>query len=396
MKSIPRAALLLLISLGLPAAEVERRAFFDPQDRAAKFQVAGRIFPAVKVRAADTAWPLDTSPRAASFAPRYAFEGATYDIEQFNERTKSNALLILKDGKIVYETYRNGSSPSTKFISFSMGKSFTSTMVGMALEDGLIGSIDEPLTKYLPALTASAYDGVTIRDALQMVSGVEWDESAYDWTDNSKPLVRLWNEAYVEQRYRFVEGANTLARAYPPGEVFNYNTLESSLLGWLVEHVAKTRFATYFEERLWQAAGMEFDAAWLLDGPPDIGREMTGGGLTAALRDFGRFGLMMANGGQANGRQLLSAEWVRAASTAEREAVRYGRLYDGYPLGYGYQWWLFDNGRFEAQGVYGQLIYIAPRESVVIVKLSYWPEAWVEDMEFESYAFFAAVIDALK
>ena len=151
----------------------------------------------------------------------------------------------------------------------------------------------------------------------------------------------------------------------------------------------------YLEERLWRPAGMEFQASWMLDGPESIGREMAGGMLGAALRDYGRYGLMMANGGRSNGRQVVSSEWVNEAVTADREAVDYGNLYEDYPLGYGYQWWLFPNGRFEAQGIYGQMIYVAPADNVVIVKLSYWPEPWVDELEFESYVFFDAVIDAL-
>jgi CubicO group peptidase (beta-lactamase class C family) len=152
----------------------------------------------------------------------------------------------------------------------------------------------------------------------------------------------------------------------------------------------------YFEERLWQPAGMEFKASWIIDGPEPIGREMAGGMLAASLRDYGRFGLMMSNGGKLNGKQHVSEEWVQAATTADREAVDYGNLYADYPLGYGYQWWLLPNGHFEAQGVYGQLIYVAPEDDVVIVKLSYWPDAWVDAMEYESYTFFNAVIEALQ
>lgn len=387
---------ILAMPLTAPADEAGRRAFFEPDHRAVKFQTAEQVFPVRRVSAGKDVWKLPKSPRADGFSVTYEFDGASHDIDAFNERTRSNALLILKDGKIVYERYLNGSKPDTRFISFSMGKSFTSTMIGMALEQGLIGSVNDALTRYLPALTGSSYGGVTIRDALQMVSGVDWDEEAYDWNDLSKPLSRLWNESYVEQRYRFVAGANTLPRAYPPGQHYNYSTLETSLLGWIVENVAKERYARFFEDNLWHPAGMEFDAAWVLDGPEDIGREMTAGGLLATLRDFGRFGLLFANGGKANGKQLVSPEWIAAATTPDRPAIQYGHLYEDYPLGYGYQWWLFDNGRFEAQGVYGQLIYVAPAEHVVIVKLSYWPDAWVDDMEAESYAFFQAVIDALR
>jgi len=387
---------LFAIPLAAGADEAGRRAFFEPDNRAVKFQTAEQVFPVRRVSAGKDVWKLPKSSRADGFEVTYEFDGASHDIDEFNQRTRSNALLILKDGQVVYERYLNGSKPDTRFISFSMGKSFTSTMVGMALEQGLIGSVDDALTRYLPALTGSSYGGVTVKDALQMVSGVDWDEEAYDWNDLSKPLSRLWNESYVEQRYRFVAGANTLPRAYPPGQHYNYNTLETSLLGWIVENVAKERYARFFEHHLWHPAGMEFDAAWVLDGPQDIGREMTGGGLLATLRDFGRFGLLFANGGQANGKQLVTPEWIAAATTPDRPAIQYGRLYENYPLGYGYQWWLFDNGRFEAQGVYGQLIYVAPAEHVVIVKLSYWPDAWVDAMEEESYVFFQAVIDAFR
>jgi CubicO group peptidase (beta-lactamase class C family) len=252
------------------------------------------------------------------------------------------------------------------------------------------------LVKYLPSLTGSAYDGVSIRDALQMSSGVEWNEQSYAFSDLSLPLNQGWEYSIVQHRYRFVEGANELPRAYPPGEKFNYNTLESCILGWLLENATRMRMTQYFEQRLWQPAGMEFRASWIIDGPESIGREMAGGMLAAALRDYGRYGLMMLNGGKSGGKQIVSADWVSAATTADRDAVDYGNLYEGYSFGYGYQWWLFPNGRFEAQGIYGQFVYVAPQDDVVIVKLSYWPEPWVDEMELESYAFFDAVLAALR
>jgi hypothetical protein len=375
--------------------EQGRRQFVAPEQRAEKFQQPETWFPARRMTASPQPLPLPDFDRPADFEIRYEWQGESYGIDEFNERTQSNALLILKNGRIVVENYRNGSTPQTRFISFSTGKSFTSTLVGMAIEDGYIDSTADALTQYLPALIGSAYDGVTIKDALQMASGVEWDESSYDFADMSKPLNYLWENSVVRQRYRFVEGANALPRAAEPGTKYNYNTLETCLLGWLVENASKRRLATYMEERLWHPAGMEHDAAWLLDGPESIGREMSGGMLAASLRDYGRFGLLMLNEGKAGERQIVSPGWVQEATTPDRAAVDYGVLYEDYPLGYGYQWWLFPGGNFEAQGVYGQLIFVAPKDDVVIVKLSAWPEAWVDDLEAESYAFFEAVIAAL-
>ena len=377
-------------------AEVTRRDFVKPQDRAEKFRQPDAYFPHRMAMPGNNVLQLPRSAVADDFEVTYELDGNSYTIDDFNERTKTNALLILKDGKVVKEIYRNGATPESRFISWSTAKSFVSTLVGMAIEDGYIDGVDDQLTKYLPALKGSAYEGVSIRDALQMSSGVEWNEASYDFDDFSVPLNRGWEYSIVQHQYRFVEGANALPRAHAPGEKYNYNTLETCILGWLVETVTRQRMTQYFEKRLWQPAGMEFKASWVIDGPEGIGREMAGGMLGASLRDYGRFGLLMLNGGKLNGKQLVSEEWVKAATTADREAVDYGNLYVDYPLGYGYQWWLLPNGHFEAQGIYGQLVYVAPEDAVVIVKLSYWPEPLVDSMEFESYAFFNAVIAALK
>jgi CubicO group peptidase (beta-lactamase class C family) len=396
MKKVACTGLVIVLAIASMAIadddEGARRAFFDSEDRAHKFQTPDEIFPSRRLSASPTPLPLPAADLPDDFEVRYEWQGEMYGVEDFNERTLSNALLVLKDGNIVTEIYRNGSMPTTRFMSFSIAKSFTSTIVGMAIEDGYIGGVDELVTKYLPGLIGSAYEGVTIKDALQMTSGVEWDESSYD---QSKPVFYHWEKSMVQQRYRYVEAANSLPRAFEPGTTYNYNTLETCLLGWLVENATGRRLTTYMEERLWHPTGMEFDASWILDGPVEIGREMAGGGLAATLRDYGRFGLLMMNRGSTGERQIVSADWVREATTADRDAIAHGSLYEDYPLGYGYQWWLFPDGRFEAQGIFGQLIFVAPDEGIVIVKLSIWPEPWVEEMELESYAFFNAVINAL-
>lgn len=389
--------LIALVASSVFAQEEDmRRSYIDLEDRAYKMQDAIQTFPGRRMSASTNPLPMPTADLPGDFEIHYEWEGESYGIEDFNERTNSNALLILKNGAIVKEIYRNGSEADTKFISWSTAKSFTSTMVGIAVEDGYIDSVEEALTNYLPALLGSAYEGVSIKNTLQMSSGVEWDESSYDFRDLSKPLAYQWENSIVQHRYRFIEGANSLLQSIQPGSKFNYSTMDSSILGWLVENSTGKRLASYMEERLWHPAGMEFDAVWLLDGPEEIGREMAGGMLAASLRDFGRYGLLMLNNGRSGERQVISENWVREATSADEEAVSYGALYEGYPLGYGYQWWLFPDGNFEAQGLFGQLLYIAPEENVVIVKLSAWPEGLVEEMEFESYAFFDAVVSTLK
>jgi CubicO group peptidase (beta-lactamase class C family) len=374
----------------------KRKEFLLPKDRAQKFQTADKAFPHRTVQAGKNVWKLEKLAKNQTYSVRYTWRGATNNIDDFNRRTATSALLILQNNHIVTELYLAGSTAKTRFMSFSMGKSITSTLIGMALEDGRIESIDNRLTKYLPALTGSAYEPVTIKDALQMLSGIEFDPESNDWNDLSNPQAKVFKEAADEQRYRYVEAANTLTRKEPVGTKFIYNSMNTCLLGWVIENVTRKRLATYMQERLWQPAGMEADAAWLLDGPPEIGREIASGRFLATLRDYGRFGLLIVNGGEANGNRLISRDWIKAATTPSRPSLQFGKLYKDYPLGYGYSWWLFENGRFAAIGMFGQFIYIAPKEKVVIVKLSHWPEGWVDDMEMECYAFFDAVVESIK
>jgi len=372
-----------------------RKTFLDPADRANKFQNADKCHPTRTVCASKNICKLDSYPLEHPFVPTYSFNDVTYDLDDFLKRNYTSAFLVLKNSKIVYEKYLQDSNEKTRFFSFSAGKSITSTLVGMAIDDGYISSVDDPLIRYLPALIGSAYETVTIKDALQMLSGISWGET-YDWNDESIAFVKLRRDAMILHRYRFVEGANGLRRERPVGTKWNYNGMDTALLGWVLENATKKRLATYMEEKMWQPAGMEYDAAWLLDGPPEIGREFCVGDFMATLRDYGRFGLLLLNNGQANGKQLLSKNWVQEATKPDRDPIQYGKLYPNYPLGYGYQWWLFPNGRFEAQGVYGQMIYVAPDADVVIVKLSHWPEAWVDVLEKECYVFFDAITEYLE
>ncbi|MCW5560121.1 MAG: serine hydrolase, partial [Verrucomicrobiae bacterium] len=332
------------------------------------------------------------------FEVTYEWKGHRYSLADFNRRTLTSALLILKDDVIVTELYFQGSAPSTQFLGYSLSKSFTSTLVGMAIEDGYLQGMHEPLTQYLPGLVGSVYEGVTIRDALQMLSGaafMEFDDNHYDWRNESIPAARVYQASLVAQRYRYTDGANSLKSKYPARTQFHYSDMDAALLGAVIENATRMRLATYMQQRLWEPAGMEFDAHWALDGPPEIGREVAALSFSATLRDYGRFGLLALHQGKANGRQIVSPEWFREATSPQHPAVGFGKLYEGYPLGYGYCWWLRPNGDFTGQGAFGQFVYVAPRAHAVIVKQSHWPEEWVDDMEMESLAVFDAIIDAL-
>ncbi len=343
------------------------------------FRSMDALFDTRTVARAGPVWRLPRRDQALDFT--YEWQGQTLSAEDVLERTYTNALLVMKDGRIVSEIYRNNSNADTRFIGWSMTKSFTSVLIGCALADGRIDSLDTPISDYLPELEGSGYEGVSIRHVLQMRSGVEYEER-YDF---GNPGVAATNHitALVRNTARFADVARTLPRIREPGELFQYKTIDSAVLGWLVERVTGGSVAAYTASCLWEPLGAESDGYYIMDGPPGIGREFSGAGFNATLRDFARFGQMMLDGGVADGRRIVSEAWVQAST-------RPGEQPDGQPGGYGLQWWMVGtDGAYAAIGLQGQYIYIDPRTRTVIVKLSYFPPG-DNRAEGETRAFFAA------
>jgi CubicO group peptidase (beta-lactamase class C family) len=265
----------------------------------------------------------------------------------------------------------------------SVAKSITSILVGMAVGDGAIASVDDPITRYVPELAGSGYRDVTIRQALQMRSGADWDER-YDF-ERQTPMARLHHGAIVENRIRFVSAAQALGRKHAPGTVFNYSTVETAVLGWVVERATRKPLAQYMSERFWQPAGMQSPGFWLADGPPGTGNVVNGMGFNAVLRDYGRIGLMMLNGGRAGSTQLLPAAWVEDSTRPLQEPIAAGET-----RGYAWQWWtLTGSPAYLAVGLQGQFIFVDPATATVIVKLSYFPPG-EQRADAEAEAFFRA------
>jgi CubicO group peptidase (beta-lactamase class C family) len=360
----------------VPAAVQQvRREMLEAQINALTFQSMDRIFTTRTVPRSGRVWQLPRADHALDF--KYEFEGRQYTPDEFLERTYTNALLVMKDGRIVSEIYRNNSNERTRFIAWSMTKSLVGLMVGCALREGHIKSIDDPITQYLPELKGSGYDGATIKHILQMRSGVDYEER-YDF-GNPGVAARNHELALVANVVRFADAAKTIKRAHRPGEVWNYKTLDTAVLGWLIERASGNTLAAFMARHLWEPLGAEHDGFFIMDGEPGVGREFSGAGFNATLRDFARIGLMMLNEGQANGRQIIPAEWVRDSS----------RPAGGSGPGYGYQWWINPDGSYQALGLQGQFIYIDPATRTVVVKLSYFPPGDTAADE-ETQAFFSA------
>ena len=345
------------------AVQLLRWHMLDGDVNALTFRSMDQLFTTRAVPHSGPAWTLPRADHAMDFS--YRFDGKVHSASDFLERSYTNALLILKDGRIVTEIYRNGSDERTRFMGWSMTKSITSTLVGAALADGLVTSLDDPITRYLPELKGGGYDGVSIRQILQMRSGVDYEER-YDFA-HPGAAARNHIAALVKNVARFADPARTIARAHPPGAVFAYKTIDTAVLGWLIERVSGGSVAAYTARKLWEPIGAEADGFYIMDGPPGVGREFSGAGFNATLRDWARFGQMILGGGVADGRRVVSSDWVKQASAPAGPE-------DAVLGGYGFQWWTTANSdAFSALGLQGQYVHVDPATRTVVVKLSYFP-----------------------
>ena len=349
--------------------------FWSQAERDANFRHMERLFPEHVVRASRHPRPL---PRGRPIEPAL---GGRDGVARLMAPLHIAGLLVLQDGRIRLEHYADGYSARGHWTSFSVAKSVTSTLVGAAVRDGLIGSIDDPITRYIPELAGSGYDGVTIAQVLTMTSGVRWNE---DYTDPNSDVVRMFADPPPPGMDPTIAYLRRLPREAPPGSKWVYKTGETSLIGVLVRRATGRSLADYLSEKIWRPYGMEADALWQID---ERGQEAGGYGLSVALRDYGRIGQFMLDGGIAGGRAVLPDGWI-AAATAVRVPL-------GGGAGYGFQWWTSGDGTYGARGIYGQLIHINPARRLVIVTSSAWPKATEDHLAALRTRLIAAVTAAV-
>lgn len=307
-------------------------------------------------------------------------------IDQYMAQQRAAGIVILQDGKVRFERYGLGFDAAGRWTSFSVAKSFTSTLVGAALQDGYIRSLDDKVSQYIPGLRGSAYDDVSVRQLLTMSSGVKWNE---DYEDPNSDVARF-NAAKPEPGMdATVSYMRKLPRAHPAGEVWHYNTGETNLIGVLVSSATKKPLSEYLQEKIWQPAGMEAPGTWLLGAS---GHEIAGCCIQAATRDYARFGLFVLVGGNAGGKQIVPPDWFAQATVKQKDIGRPGK-------GYGYQWWTYDDGSVAAQGIFGQGIFIDPKRKLVIASNANWTRATLGPEPEAREAFYKqvqALIDAGK
>lgn len=299
-------------------------------------------------------------------APLLQGEPLELSVADYMRDQRTAGLVIIHNDRIVLEKYGLDFSARGRWTSFSVAKSLTSTLVGAAIKDGAIGSIEDKVSDYIPDLKGSAYDDVTIEQLLTMTSGVKWNE---DYRDPDSDVARFNAHDPDEGVNATVSYMRKLPREAPAGEKWVYKTGETNLIGVLVSAATRKPLSEYLSEKIWASYGMEQDASWLL-GSTD--HEISGCCIQASTRDFARFGQFMLNGAKANGQSILPAGWIAKATVKQADIGRARK-------GYGYQWWTFDDGSYAAQGIFGQGIFIDPGRRLVIASNGNWPIASNED-----------------
>ena len=283
----------------------------------------------------------------------------TMDVDAYMTGQRSASLLVLHDGKLRMERYGLNFDAAGRWTSFSVAKSMTSTLVGAALKDGSIKSMDDKVSDYIPQMKGSAYDDVSIRQLLTMTSGIKWNE---DYADPNSDVAKFNNHKPEEGVDALVSYMRKLPREAPAGTRWLYSTGETNLVGILLNQATKKPLATYLSEKIWVPAGMEQQGTWLLS---KTGQEISGCCVQAAARDYARFGQFILNGAMFNGQTIVPGGWLVEATTA--------RTGIGEPdRGYGYPWWTYADGTFSARGIFGQGIFIDPKRKLVIVSSANW------------------------
>lgn len=375
-----------LLVLGLPSstlaatahgnfgAQRENVLFWPQAKRDADFSRMFRIFPASRVAHGSTVHAL---PKGAPLVPRWT--NASMTLSGYMHQYHVAGIMVLQNGRIRLARYARNFGPDMHWTSFSVAKSVTSVLLGIALQRGYIHSLKDPVTTYVPELAHSAYAGVTIRDLLTMTSGVRWDEN---YTDPHSDVARMYLGACAGDEAQVVTYLKRLPRAWPPGSHFNYNTAETDLLGVVVQRATHRSLAEWLSDAIWKPYGMASNAYWIKDACS--GRDTGGSGLSATLADYARFGEFMLGGARISGQPVIAEAWMQGGLDKQTPVNEPGR-------GYGYLWWTDTDGSFAAIGIFGQLIYVDPRLHLVIVQVASWPKPDSKDEVAARRAFVAAV-----
>ena len=331
---------------GTPPSASESVLFWSQEQRRVAFQRSYDLLPARRIKAGRKVYELAEAPRDLS-GITYKVGKRRHSLKDFMAMEASIGLIVVQDDQILLEHYAPGNTASSLWISFSVSKSVSSMLIGAAIKDGYIESVDDPVVNYVPRFRGTGYEDATIRHVLNMASGVRWDETYADPKSdvaragglNGLPLLKYLARLPQESK---------------PGSKFNYNTGETNLVGEILRAAIGNNAATYLTHKIWQPFGMEYDAWWNLGA--EGGGELGGCCINATLRDYARLGIFaMKQGRLEDGTAILPKGWMA-------ESTRPSKGYEGY----GYLWWLTPDESYKALGIFGQMILIDPSANLII------------------------------
>lgn len=361
---LPQLAFSQSVTIGGTSAEgkVDGPTAIFAGDRFENFRHIERFVPVSRMAASTSPWEMGENNDSLRFSGE--FLGQQLSLQAFIEMSDTSALLVIHRGQVVFEEYRQGDSQQSLHASFSMAKSFTSALAGIALAEGHIDSIQDPVQKYLPELDSKTFKGVTIEHVLQMSSGIRFDET---YTDPDSDINKMTTQV---PPLTYLQYINTLGRDHAPGTFNHYASINTQLLGLLLSRVTGRSITDYMEDKLWQPLGMEEEGLWTLD---EQGNELTMGGLAASARDYAKLGLLYLNRGKRGEKVILDPGWVKQSVVPDKKHLMPGENPASSNVsGYQYQWWTPRDwdGDFLARGIWGQNIFVHPDNEVVIVKLA--------------------------
>jgi CubicO group peptidase (beta-lactamase class C family) len=335
-----------------------------------------RVQPSVPVNAAEVPSALVNHPSPPTITWRWGF--FSQSIDDFLEKTKTTGLLILKDGQVMAERYQYDRKPNMPMRSFSMAKTVTALLVGIAHDRGHIASLDDLAATYWPEISGSAYGQTSIRHLLRMSSGIPFRE-LYTWTPDDE--IWLWvrvlyapeNRNKPQRIEAYLQGKNT--READAGSRFHYASIETDVLGRVLRRATGKTIAELTEDWLWKPMGAEHTAYWLISTTDSA--EGTGGSFNASVRDYARLGLLLAQDGRIGDKQIVPREFLLDATEVKRQPAAFQPKRATPYLGYGYQVWLLPmkERTFVLLGIHGQAIFVQPKSGIVMVQTSVndWP-----------------------
>lgn len=353
--------------------KLESLLFWSQDEKERRFPMMQAIFPSHRVQVGKTVDELD---QGQSITPQWKDNRS---LDSYMKVNHIKGVLVLQNDSIRLEKYAAGVDQESLWTSFSMAKSVSSMLLGVALKEGAIESLDDVLQKYIPELKGHDYGKVTVRQLLTMTSGIAWNE---DYEDPNADVAQMYQNPCENSESHILTYMKSLKFAHEPGTHWNYSTGETDLVGILIQKATGKSLADYLSEKIWQPWGMKYCAYWLADECSNL--NIGGSGLSATLRDYARLGTLMLNEGRLGDQNLLAEEYLENATALLNET-------DDQGGGYGYLWWRFKNGSYAAVGIFGQMLYIDPHKDLVIAQIAAWPKASSKNLTKGRRAFIEAV-----